>query len=284
VQWLKSTDTLKLARSSVATLDVVTSWADNNAGTITEDREVHAFSTAATDDFLDAPSSPAIRKPKDISIRNKDAALSCDVTVIYNANGTSYEMLKVTLRPGETLAWNEATGFFTYTGVLPSLVNESVSSQTPFSSDTYLVGSNISIPAGLPIVGTFYNLVFDVAKTNAGTATPIITVRIGTAGTTADAARCTLTFGAGTAAVDTGIFEVGCYFRTVGSGTSAILQGRARLTSNLTTTGISNAVKAVLNTGGGFDSTVANLIIGASYNGGASAAHTIQMVRAELVT
>lgn len=152
-----------------------------------------------------------------------------------------------------------------------------------FAADTYLTNSNIAIPSGGPYVGTTYRLTFDVVKTAAGTATPIITVRYGTAGTTGDTSRASFTFGAGTAAVDTGQLEVICVFRTVGSGTSAIIQGRANLTSNLATTGLSNAIKCVTNTGGGFDSTVANSIIGVSYNGGASASHTVQLVRAELV-
>lgn len=161
--------------------------------------------------------------------------------------------------------------------------NESVSSQTPFSSDTYLTGSNILIPSGAPYVGTKYMLYFDITKTAAGTATPILQVRIGTLGTTADASICSFTFGAGTAAIDSGLFQVIAVFRTVGSGTSAVLQGVATLTSNLTTTGLSNAVKSKPTTSSGFNSTTASSIIGASYNGGASAAHTIQLVRAELM-
>lgn len=162
--------------------------------------------------------------------------------------------------------------------------NYSVASQgTDFSSDTYLLGSNIAIPTGAPAVGTLYKLTFDLAKSAAGTATPVITVRVGTNGTTADAAVCAFTFAAGTAAADTGVFDVLCLFRTVGSGTSAVVQGQAKLTSNLTTTGISNAVKALQVTSSGFNSTVASSIIGASYNGGASSAHTIQLLRAELI-
>lgn len=160
--------------------------------------------------------------------------------------------------------------------------NHSVSSQTPFSSDTYLTGSSIPIPSGSPYVGTRYIVRFDVTKTAAGTATPIINVRIGTAGTVADTAILTFTFGAGTAAADVGMFEVICVFRTVGSGTSAVLQGVANLTNNLTITGISNAVKTKVVTSSGFNSTTSSLFIGASYNGGASAAHTVQLVRSEL--
>lgn len=171
----------------------------------------------------------------------------------------------------------------TVQNLMRNKMNYNTSSQNPFSSDTYLVGSNITIPTGAPDVGTKYRLIFDLAKTNAGTATPVIIIRFGTNGSTADTARLTFTFGSGTAAADTGRFEVLVLFRTVGSGTSAVMQGSATLVNNLTTTGISNAVKALQVTSAGFDSTVANSIIGASYNGGASASHTVQLVEAELI-
>jgi hypothetical protein len=169
-------------------------------------------------------------------------------------------------------------------GIRSILANASTAAQgAGFATDTYLTGSNIAIPSGYPIVGTTYKLIFDVTKTAAGTVAPILQVRIGTAGTTADASICSFTFGAGTAAVDTGVFEAVCTFRTVGSGTSAVLQGITRLVSNLTTTGLSNAVKSKSTTSAGFNSTTASSIIGASYNGGTSASHTIQLVRAELI-
>lgn len=152
-----------------------------------------------------------------------------------------------------------------------------------FSTDTYITGSNISIPSGYPIVGTTYKLVFNISKTAAGTAAPTLNIRIGTAGTTADTSRILFTYGAGTAAADTGVIEVIATFRSVGATTSAVISAAGRLTSNLTTTGLSNAVKAHRVVSSGFDSTVANSIIGASWNGGTSAAHTISLVRAELI-
>jgi hypothetical protein len=178
---------------------------------------------------------------------------------------------------------NSATKGITIATLHNSYFNASTAQQgSGFASDTYLTGSNITIPSGAPYVGTKYLLEFDMTKTNVGTATPIITLRIGTNGSTSDSAICTFTFGAGTAAADTGTFRVIAVFRTVGSGTSAVLQGNAALTSNLTTTGLSNAVKSVDSTSSGFNSTTSSLIIGCSYNGGTSAAHTNQLVHAEL--
>jgi hypothetical protein len=168
------------------------------------------------------------------------------------------------------------------------LSNQSVTTPAAaFAADTYLVGSNISIPAGFPRVGTTYRLSFDVTKTGAGTATAILIVRIGTLGTTSDAAILTFTFTAQTAVIDNGSFEVLATFRTVGSGTSAVLQGKATLRHKLAATGLTSTAagfEELYVTSAGFNSTPASSIIGASVNGGASAAWTITLVRAELIS
>jgi len=60
-----------------------------------------------------------------------------------------------------------------------------------------------------------------------------------------------------------------------------VLRGKANCTSNLTVTGWSNAVKALQPAdSGGFDSTVAGLLIGLSYNGGTSAVHDVEFMKA----
>jgi hypothetical protein len=51
----------------------------------------------------------------------------------------------------------------------------------------------------------------------------------------------------------------------------------------LTGFGGTTSIKDVQNTGGGFDSTVANSIIGVSFNGSTAFAGTAQLVRAELI-
>lgn len=161
--------------------------------------------------------------------------------------------------------------------------NASVAAQGPgFAADTYLIGSAIAIPTGQLKAGSKYRCKFNVTKTGAGTATPIINVRVGTLGTTADASRGTLTFAAQTAVIDEGVFEVECVFRTVGA--AATLQALGQLAHRLSITGLSVDVSgAKLATSAAFDSTVAGLIIGLSVNGGTSAAWTVQLVSAELV-
>lgn len=159
--------------------------------------------------------------------------------------------------------------------------NASTANQTGFNTDTYLAGSNVVIPQGKIKVGTKYRCKFNIVKTNAGTAAPVITVRVGTAATTADTSRAVMTFAAQTAVVDEGVVEIECVFRA--SGATAVIQALGTLGHRLATTGLSTANHSTaINTGGAFDVTGANLKIGVSVNGGASASWTVSLVSAEL--
>lgn len=159
--------------------------------------------------------------------------------------------------------------------------NASVAAQGPgFATDTYLSGSACTIPTGRLKAGSVYRCRFHVSKTAAGTATPIVQLRLGTAGTVADTSRATLTFAAQTAAVDDAFIEVWATFRAVGA--SAVLQVAGTIDHALAATGFSTAntsVKTV--TSAAFDVTPAT-VIGLSVNGGTSAAWTVTLVQAEL--
>jgi hypothetical protein len=161
--------------------------------------------------------------------------------------------------------------------------NGSSAQATGFAADTYVAGSTITINAGDVTAGSRYHCVFDMTKTGAGTATPIITIRIGTAGTTADTAVQTITFGAGTAVADTGTFDVYFNFRAVGG--SATIASVGKCSHNLAATGLTStgaAGDAVItnSTSSVFSSSTATKI-GISFNGGASFSGTINIVQAE---
>jgi hypothetical protein len=84
---------------------------------------------------------------------------------------------------------------------------------------------------------------------------------------------------------DTGIFEVIVTWRTVGAGTSAVVQGICRAQHNLATTGLFNNAAAwtiVATTSGGFQSSTSNNI-GVSFNGSTAFAGTITLVQASLL-
>lgn len=154
-----------------------------------------------------------------------------------------------------------------------------------FAADTYLAGSASLIPRSQPRIGTTWRCRFDMVKTAAGVAAFAINVRFGVNQTTADAARLTFTFGAGTAAIDTGIFEVFVHFRSIGA--AGVIAGMCRCDHHLAATGlistgaagtgiITNQISA------GFDTTVASSFIGISVNGGAAFSGTNTIVQSKL--
>jgi hypothetical protein len=139
------------------------------------------------------------------------------------------------------------------------------------NANTYVTGSSCQILPGYWTANSNYRCRFDLVKTAAGTGAFKIDIRLGTAGTTADTSLVTLTYGAGTAAADTGIFEVWASFRSVGAGTAAVLIGETRCTHHLAATGlISTGVSGtgiIPATGSAtFDSTT-QTTIGISANG-----------------
>jgi hypothetical protein len=110
---------------------------------------------------------------------------------------------------------------------------------------------------------------------------------MGTLGTTSDATILTFTHTAGTANADTGVFMVTVEFRSVGSGTSAVIAGVSECKHGLASTGLTSGgtsgyeAKPVASSG--FNSTTSN-IIGLSFNGGSSFVGTNVMSCAELTS
>lgn len=163
-----------------------------------------------------------------------------------------------------------------------NIAKASLSAQTTNNGDTYLSDTNVSlanVKAGTKIIWTFA-----ITKTGAGTAAPAWNVRIGTAGTTSDTSRLAFTGSAQTAVIDAAYVTIEVVFRSVGSGTSAVVAGVYVLRHNLATTGFATiAGNAVTGVSGGFDSTVANLLAGVSVNSGASSAWTFVMKNVEVI-
>lgn len=162
-------------------------------------------------------------------------------------------------------------------------MNASVANQSFTTSDTYITGSDLLIPAGRLQAKSVYRLRMQMTKTDtASTTASIITVRFGTAGTTADTGRATLTFAAKTAVADAGFYDVYVTFRTV--GTTGIIQAAALLDHQAATTGLANVNTSMVRaTSSGFDMTVANLRVGCSFNGGTSFAGNTDLVQSELM-
>jgi len=281
-------DKLKVTTSAAGDVDTHVTYmdCDNSSPPVpdTPQNENHTLTTAATTDILAGITNANKRRTVQyVSIRNTHATVTNVVTVWLDAiDGNDYELWKATLLPGDILTWSEGLGWFQYaaTPATPVGTNFATASQGPgFSSDTYVANSAVPVLGiGALRVGRCYHWRLIISKTGAGTATPILQIRVGTAGTTADTSRVTFTWGAGTAAIDRGEIELEALVTAIGA--SAVLRCKANWTTNLATTGLTNAVKALQVTSAAFDITPANTLIGLSYNGGTSAVHTIEYVGA----
>ena len=107
-----TTDKLQLVTNAAVAVDVHASYMDYNGSSVTPGKQNTAISTATTTDIVAAPGSSTYRNVKTLNIRNKDASNSVDVTVVFDQNGTDFELHRVTLKAGEALEYIEGVGFY----------------------------------------------------------------------------------------------------------------------------------------------------------------------------
>jgi hypothetical protein len=156
-------------------------------------------------------------------------------------------------------------------------------SQAPTAATlTYITGSSIAVPVGKLRIGTTFLWRLDMTKTAAGTAARNFFLKIGTAGTTADATILTFPSIAGTAVIDSAYADIVVTIKGPLSA-SCIARGVMRMDHKLATTGFFTVTQTQIAdvTSSAFDATVANLIVGLAVTTGASEVITFQQVLAE---
>lgn len=187
-----TTDKLQVVTSVAADVDVHASYMDHSSGTVTPGRQNTAITTATTTDVVSSPAASTQRNIKFLQIRNKDTADATNVTVVYNQNGTSYELHKVTLGPGDALEYADGVGFFELEvapteGLAAVTVDVSNSTTTPaeiteltlttgigtFLFEYYIIHRAAATSTGIKFsvnhTGTLQSFVADVRYMNAGT-------------------------------------------------------------------------------------------------------------------
>lgn len=284
-----TTDKIQLTTSAAATIDVHASYVDASTAdppVVTDvNRQNTAITTATTTDIVAAPGASTTRNVKALHIRNKHASTACDVTVIFDQNGTDFEIHKASLAAGEALEYVDGVGFFEITAPLTRLAsgNANTADVSANAADTYLTGSSIALGSVTRLqAGAFFRWYFRWTKTAAGTAAPAFNVRFGTAGTTSDTARTTTTMAAQTAATDTGWARLECRCET--HGANGVIETTVNMSHLNSTTGVANVqLQDVTTTSSSFDTTVASSIIGVSCNPGASGNWTFQVVTCDAV-
>lgn len=148
-----ATDKFQLVTSSAATIDVVANsiLASSSTGAFSSALpENTPISSATTTDIVAAAGGSTIKRVKFFTARNKDASLSCDVTVLYKPSGTALEIHKVTLAPGDCLQFIEGIGFFTLTSTakLNKLLRVSSDVVQALTSFADITGLTIALKSG----------------------------------------------------------------------------------------------------------------------------------------
>lgn len=162
------------------------------------------------------------------------------------------------------------------------ITNQSVANQAINASTTALLaGSTLPVPLSKLRIRSVIRWTLALSKTAAGTLGVAYLVKIGLAGTVADATILSFVTPVGTAAVDTGRIDIVVTIRGPLTA-SCIAQGNFRLSHNLSTTGLANVPTVVLNTtSAGFNATTDNLILSLACTTPASTVLTFQQVIAE---
>lgn len=111
---VSTADKVQLVTASALNTDVHASYIDYNGTTVTPDRKNTSVTTAATTDIIPVPGSGVFRKIKNISIRNRDASASQDVTVKLTDGTFAAELIKATLLAGESLVYNDVAGWMQF--------------------------------------------------------------------------------------------------------------------------------------------------------------------------
>src|SRR5678815_1830102 len=93
-----TTDKLQVVTSAAGDVDVVVSYGETDQATPPVvkpfGRQLSNITTATTTDILGSPAASTTRTPEEMSIRNAHATVSNIITVLYNANATTYEVKK----------------------------------------------------------------------------------------------------------------------------------------------------------------------------------------------
>lgn len=145
-----TSDVLNLITSASCDVKVHASYVDLSGTTVTPGRRNTAITTATTTAIVTSPGSSTQRNVKTLAIHNDDATLSVTVTLVHTDGTTAVEIIKRTLKAGESLFYNDSTGFddspggfFTSTGAALDL-NETTTPGVPSAGVTRLFGRSLA--------------------------------------------------------------------------------------------------------------------------------------------
>ena len=106
-----TSDLVRVVTSAAINTDVHASWVDNASGTITPGRTNTLITTATTTTVVASPSASTYRTVKTLTVRNRHASTSQDLTVVHSDGTNIPELVKATLLAGDALHYDEHNGW-----------------------------------------------------------------------------------------------------------------------------------------------------------------------------
>lgn len=282
IQLVTTTDKLQLVTSAAVPVDVLAFFTDLAGGAATPGKQAAAINAAATNDILAAPAAATFRRLQCLSIRNKGAA-NVTVTVLFDANGTDYELHEAILAPEQVLLYMEGVGWLKQDHVAGSNLRSITTADQAIGASVtvYLTGSAIDVTSLK--VGTLLRWMVTLAKTGAGTVAHTLDVRFGANGTTGDTSRASQATGTQTAVADVARYYIDLIVRAIGAAGN--FHGAIELCHSANAAGFDNARANIITEAlsANFDMTVANLKAGLSITTGASHSFNVRQVIAERI-
>lgn len=180
-----TSDLLRVITSSNANIDAHVDWVDSASGVITPGRTNTLIGSINTTTILASPASNTYRVVKTITLRNRHASTSCDVTVVHSDGTNIPELVKATLPAGYALHYDEHNGFTLRDGqarIVERLDTLLAASSTTFNTvvlatdvtNNNVVLDTIADVTGLSFAvtsGNTYWFRFSIAYTSAATTT-----------------------------------------------------------------------------------------------------------------
>lgn len=274
-----TTDKIQVLTDAALTLACHASFLDVTGTAVAQGRQNTAITTATTIDVVAAPASGSQRAIQTFNIRASNTSAAGNVTILYNQNGTTFELFSARLTSGQSIIYTEDDGFRVedrQTAIsLPATATAQLSGT---ATDTYITGSAITIPTSRPVkIGTVFAWDLMMTKAGVGTGAPTWNLRAGTLATTGDTARSSLTpVATQTAVADNARVRVTAAFRSIGA--TATIYWQVFLTHNLAATGFANIANYVVSGLTTSFDVGANNVIGLSVNPGTAAAWTFETV------
>lgn len=134
-----TSDLFRITTSSTANIDVHADFVDLASGVTTPGRTNTAISSATTTTVVSSPAASTSRTIKTVTIRNKHATTSNDVTVLHSDGTTVVEMVKFTLPAGFTAIYDEGSNWSLQDVNGRELSNQTQNGNAPTVNDIFTV-------------------------------------------------------------------------------------------------------------------------------------------------